>query len=129
MRPDASSCARGTRHAGDSLRSCHASNALRALRTSKADLRPRCKITSKPPELAVRQRQNQHPGFTPQRRDRVTLGDVCDAAEAALSVPCLMRGVRVRRVERHDRSQYVNALDLRHDTTRLTVPVIGYVER
>jgi hypothetical protein len=125
LRPDASSCARGTRHAGDSLRTSHACHALRSLRSSKANLGPRCEITSKPPELVVRQRQDEHPRLTPQLRDSVTLGDVCDAAEAALAVPCLMRGVRVRRVERHDRSEYVSASDLRHETTRLTVPVIG----
>jgi hypothetical protein len=157
--------ARCTRHAGNALRSCHASNALRALRTgrprrtdfasrtgytrrslrtshashslrslrslrtSKANLRPRCEINSKPPELVVRQRQNEHPRFTPQLRDCVSLSDVGDAAKATLAVASLMRGVRVSRVERHDRSEYVSASDLRHVTTRLTVPVIGYVDR
>jgi hypothetical protein len=159
LRPDASSCARGTsspRHAGDALRSCHARNTLRtsgsrvasrtrytrrslrtshtghtlrSLRPSKANLKPRCEITSKPPELVVTQRQHQHPRFTPQLRDRVTLCRIGDAAVSALAVPCLVRSVRVRRVERHDRREYVSAFDLRHVTTRLTVPVIGYVER
>jgi hypothetical protein len=159
LRPDASSCARWPRdtgnagdalrsrhashalragrsdfasrtgHARRSLRTSHASHALRSLRTSKANLRPRCEITSKPPELVVTQRQNEHSRFTPQLRDRVTLCRVGNASEATLAVPCLMRGVRVRRVERHDRREYVSATDLRHVTTRLTVPVIGYVER
>jgi hypothetical protein len=159
LRPDASSCARWPRdtgNAGDALRSRHASHtlragrsdfasrtgharrslrashtghALRSRRTSQANLRPRCEITSKPPELVVTQRQNKHPRFTPQLRDRVTLCRIGNAAKAALAVPCLMRGVRVRRVERHDRREYVSASDLRHVTTRLTVPVIGYVER
>jgi hypothetical protein len=141
LRPDASSCARGTSspsHAGDALRSRHASHtlrtsgsrvasrtrytrrslrtsntghALRSLRPSKANLRPRCEITSKTPELAVSQRQHQHPRFTPQLRDRVTLCRIGDAAVSALAVPCLVRGVRVRRVKRHDRREYVSAFN------------------
>jgi hypothetical protein len=100
-----------TSNAGDALRSSHASHALRSLRTSKANLRPRCKITGKLPELAVTQRQNQHPGFTPQLRYCVTLGDVGNAAVSALAVPCLVRSVGICRVERHDRSEYVGAFD------------------
>jgi hypothetical protein len=129
LRPSGSRFASRTGHARRSLRTSHASHALRSLRTSKANLRPRREITSQLPELAVTQRQHEHPGFTPQLRDRVTLRRIGNATKAALAVPCLMRGVRVRRVERHDRSKYVGSLDLRHETTRLTVPVIGYVER
>jgi hypothetical protein len=114
-----------TGYAGWTLRTSHAGHALRSLRTSQANLRPRCKIDSKLPELAVTQRQNQHPGFTPQLRDRVTLCDVGNAAVSTLAVPRLMRSVSVSRVERHDRREYVSAFDLRHETTRLTVPVIG----
>jgi hypothetical protein len=128
-RPRRSDFASRTGYTSRSLRTSNASHALRALRTSKANLRPRCEIDSKPPELVVRQRQHKHPGFTPQLRDCVTLCDVGNATEATFAVPCLMRSVRVSRVERHDRRKYVSASDLRHETTRLTVPVIGYVER
>ena len=123
---------RWTLHASstsNALRTSNASHALRSLRSSKANLRPRSEITSKPPELAVTQRQNEHPRLSPQLRYSVTLCQVGDAAVPAFAVTCLVRSVRVRRRERHDRSQYVGASDLRHETTRLTVPVIGYVER
>jgi hypothetical protein len=101
-------CASNASRTGDTGNAGHA---LRSLRTSKANLRPRCKITGKLPELAVTQRQNQHPCFTPQLRDRVTLYDVGNAAISTLAVPCLVRGVRVSRVEWHDRSKYVSAFD------------------
>jgi hypothetical protein len=129
LRAGRSDFASRTGNAGWALRTSHAGHALQSLRASKANLRPRCEITGKPPELVVTQRQDEHSRFTPQLRDRVTLCDVGNAAVSALAVPCLVRCVRVRCVERHDRSEYVRASDLRHVTTRLTVPVIGYVER
>jgi hypothetical protein len=128
-RPSGTGFASRTGYTRRSLRTSHASHSLRSLRTSKANLRPRRKIDSKPPELVVRQREHEHPGFTPQLRNRVSLSDVGDATEPTLAVPCLVGSVRVSRVERHDRREYVSSFDLRHVTTRLTVPVIGYVER
>jgi hypothetical protein len=128
-RPRRSDFASRTGYTRWALSTSNAGHALRPLRTSKANLRPCHKIDSKSPKLVVTQRHHQHPRFTPQLRDRVTLCRIGHTAVAALAIAGFVRGVSVRRVKWHDRCEYVSASDLRHVTARLTVPVIGYVER